>query len=201
MGRLIAPVGSHAVHVCIDMQNLFAPGSPWATAWMPRVLPAMEALVVRAPERTVFSRFIPPASAEEAIGVWKIYYQKWECVTRQRLAAGLLDLVPDLGRYAPPAAIIDRMGYSAFTGGRLQDYLHRHHTDTLLISGGETDVCVLATVLSAIDRGYRLILAEDALCSSSDESHDAMIGLYTKRFDIQIEVASVDTILGCWDAE
>jgi nicotinamidase-related amidase len=161
----------------------------------------MEGLVARAPERTVFSRFIPPASAEDAIGVWKIYYQKLECVTGQRLAAGLLDLVPDLGRYAPPATIIDRMGYSAFNGGRLQDYLHRHHADTLPISGGETDICVLATVLSAIDRGYRLILAEDALCSSSDESHDAMIELYTKRFDVQIEVASVDTILGCWDAE
>jgi hypothetical protein len=56
----------------------------------------------------VFSRFIPPSSAEEATG----YYQKWECVTRQRLAPGSLNLVPELGRHAPPAAIIDRMGYS-----------------------------------------------------------------------------------------
>ena len=71
--------------------------------------------------------------------------------------------------------------------------------DTVLISGGETDVCILATVLAAIDRGYRVVLAEDALCSSSDESHDAMIGLFTRRFDIQIEVAPSSVILGCWD--
>lgn len=70
---------------------------------MPRVLPAIEQLVGHAPERTVFSRFIPPASAEEATGMWKIYYQKWECVTRQRLAPELLDLVTELGKYAPPA--------------------------------------------------------------------------------------------------
>lgn len=198
MGQFIAPVGSNAVHLCIDMQNLFAPGSPWVTPWMPRILPGVEQLVGHAPERTVFSRFIPPASAEEAIGVWQIYYQKWECVTRRKLAPGLLDLVPDLGKYAPPAAIVDRMSYSAFGGGRLQHYLHEHHVDTLVISGGETDVCVLATALVAIDHGYRVILAEDALCSSSDESHDALIGLFTKRFDIQIEVAAVEAILGCW---
>jgi nicotinamidase-related amidase len=199
MGQLIAPVGPNAVHLCVDMQNLFAPGGPWATPWMPRVLPAIEQLVRHIPERTVFSRFIPPASAEEAIGVWKIYYQKWDCVTRKRLTPGLLDLVPDLGKYEPPAAVIDRMGYSAFGGGLLQDYLDTHHVDTLLISGSETDVCVLATVLSAIDCGYRVIVAEDAVCSSSNESHDALIGLFTKRFDIQIEVAPAEAILGCWD--
>ena len=80
----------------------------------------------------------------------------------------------------------------------MQGYLHPHHVDTLLISGGETDVCVLATVLAAIDFGYRVIIVEDALCSSSDESHDAMIDLYTKRFDIQIEVAQSSDILGRW---
>jgi nicotinamidase-related amidase len=192
MGQLIAPVGPNAVHLCVDMQNLFAPGG---------LLPAIEQLAGHAPARTVFSRFIPPASAEAATGVWKIYYQKWECVTRQQLAPGLLDLVPDLGKFAPPAAIIDRMGYSAFGGGRLREYLHTRHVNTLLISGGETDVCVLATVLAAIDFGYRIIVVEDALCSSSDESHDAMIGLYTKRFDIQIEVAPVSAILGCWTIE
>lgn len=40
---------------------------------------------------------------------------------------------------------------------------------------GETDVRVLATVRGAIDIGYRDVVAEDALCSSADQSHDAMI--------------------------
>jgi spore maturation protein CgeB len=41
-----------------------------------------------------------------------------------------------------------------------------------VISGGETDVCVLAAVMDAVDAGYRVVLAADALCSVSDESHD-----------------------------
>ena len=88
------------------------------------------------------------------------------------------------------------MVYSAFGGGRLLDFLTGPHVDTLIVSGGETDVCVLSTVLSAIDLGYRIILVQDALCSSSDESHDAILGLYCQRFDIQVGVAGLEQILG-----
>jgi nicotinamidase-related amidase len=42
--------------------------------------------------------------------------------------------------------------------------------DTLIVTGGETDVCVLATVLGGIDRGYRVVVVSDALCSSTDDS-------------------------------
>jgi nicotinamidase-related amidase len=37
-------------------------------------------------------------------------------------------------------------------------------------------------VLSAIDFGFSIILVEDALCSSSNESHDAILGLYRQRW-------------------
>jgi nicotinamidase-related amidase len=198
MGRLIAAPGPHAVHLCIDMQNLFAPGAPWATPWLERVLPRIESMVARAPAQTIFTRFIPPRTRDEAHGMWKVYYQKWECITRDRVESRLLRLVPELETYAPPAVVIDRMSYSAFAGSDLHSHLRRKHIDTLIVSGGETDVCVLATVLTAIDLGYRLIIVEDALCSSSDESHDALLGLYGKRFDIQIEVGRSDQINDLW---
>ena len=35
---------SNAVHLSIDMQNLFASGGIWATPWMERVLPAIVAV-------------------------------------------------------------------------------------------------------------------------------------------------------------
>ena len=94
--------------------------------------------------------------------------------------------------------MIDRMVDFAFGGGRLLGFLTKRRVDTLIISGGETDVCVLSTVLSAVDLGYRIILVEGALCSSSDESHDAILGLYRQRFDSQVGVADVERILGLW---
>jgi nicotinamidase-related amidase len=67
-----------------------------------------------------------------------------------------------------------------------------------MITGSETDVCVLASVLGAVDRGYRVIVVRDAVCSSSDEAHDALLDLYHKRFDIQIEAADAQEIIRTW---
>jgi nicotinamidase-related amidase len=198
MGQLLSAPGLRAVHLCIDMQGLFAPGAPWATPWMERALPQVLTLVAHAPHRTVFTRFIPVRNKAEARGVWKAYYEKWECVTRDRIDPVLLEVIPALARFVSPAVVIDRQTYCAFANGRLQAFLDQNQVDTLIVSGGETDVCVLATVLAAVDIGYRVILAEDVLCSSSDESHDALINLYTKRFSLQIEVAPVAGILASW---
>ncbi|MGY8710821.1 cysteine hydrolase [Bradyrhizobium sp. 18BD] len=168
---------------------------------MERALPQMLGLTALAPQRTAFTRFIPVRNKTEARGAWKACYEKWECVTRDKVDLALLELVSPLARFAPPAAVIDRHSYCAFASGRLQTFLDEHQVDTLIVSGGETDVCVLATVLAAVDIGYRVILAEDALCSSSDESHDALLDLYTKRFSLQIEVASTARILASWSVD
>lgn len=69
--------------------------------------------------------------------------------------------------------MIDKPIYSPWPEGKLQAVLAARRIDTLVVTGGETDVCVLATVLGAIDIGYRVVLVIDALCSSSDATHDA----------------------------
>lgn len=122
-------------------------------------------------------------------------------MTRDKAGPALLELMPALTRFVPPATVFDRQTYCAFTNARLQAFLDEHQVDTVIVSGGETDVCVLATVLAAVDIGYRVILAEDALCSSSDESHDALVNLYTRRFILQIEVAPVASILANWSGD
>jgi nicotinamidase-related amidase len=59
-------------------------------------------------------------------------------------------------------------------------------------------MCVLAAVLDAVDLGFRVVLPTDALCSSSDQSHDALLNLYRSRFGQQVETAEAETILACW---
>ena len=195
MSALKAPIGAHAVHLCIDMQRLFTNEGPWPTPWMERVLPVVVAIVERAPARSVFTRFIPPVSVDDAPGRWQAYYRKWPMVTREHLDPNLLDLVPALRRYAPPAQVFDKSVYSAFAAPGLLPYLEQHQINTLIVSGSETDVCVLASVLAAIDRGYRVIVVRDGVCSSSDATHDALIELYTKRFDVQLELVGATEVL------
>jgi hypothetical protein len=41
-------------------------------------------------------------------------------------------------------------------------------------------------------------VAADAVCSSSDECHDALMTLYHNRFSEQIEIADTDAIIDSW---
>ena len=81
----------------------------------------------------------------------------------------------------------------------MPDLLRRRRTDGLVITGAETDVCVLAAVLDAVDLGYRVVLATDALCSSSDATHDALLTLYRNRFGQQIETITSEALLASWN--
>lgn len=198
MGELKREVPSHAVHLCIDMQRIFSSDGPWPTPWMERVLPNALALTGHAPVRTIFTRFITPHRACDMPGTWARYYEKWPETTRERLDPRLLELMPELQRFVPPAVVFDKLVYSAFANGQLHAELRARQCDTLIVSGSETDVCVLSSVLGAVDHGYRVILAADAVCSSSDESHDALTDLYRRRFDVQIEIADTEQIIEKW---
>lgn len=189
-----------AVHLAIDLQRLFADsGSPWHVPWLPRVLPQVAELARRHPERTVFTRFIPPRAPEEMPGAWRDYYRRWRAMTRQDLDGRLLELVEPLGALVPPAQICDKAVYSAFGNPRLAPWLAAQGADTLIMSGGETDVCVLASVMSALDLGFHVVLATDALCSVSDRTHDALLLLYRERFSQQITTATTEQVLQAWN--
>jgi nicotinamidase-related amidase len=187
-----------AVHLCIDMQNIFARGGVWETPWMERVLPTIVAIASRYRERTVFTRFITPHEPEDRPGQWQDYFRRWRQATRARLAPTALELVPALGRFVPPAHVVDKPAYSAFTASRLQGLLTGKKVRTVVITGAETDVCVLSTVLSAVDLGFRTVIVEDALCSSSDVGHDALMTMYRTRFHGQIDLVTAEELKWFW---
>ncbi|WP_294923420.1 cysteine hydrolase [uncultured Paracoccus sp.] len=192
--------GAEAVHLCVDMQRLFGPGSPWAVPWMEKVLPAVAELAAAHAARTIFTRFIPPADGDAAFGSWARYYAAWPQMLRDRLPAEWLELAPPLARHVPPARVFDKPLYSPWHDGGLDGFLRKAGISTLIVTGGETEVCVLATVLGAIDRGYRVILVADAVCSSADPGHDAAMRIYDTRFGQQIETAPLAELLDRWRA-
>jgi nicotinamidase-related amidase len=119
-------------------------------------------------------------------------------MTLERLHPELVGLLPELSALVPPASVFNKRVYSPWWEGDLDGLLRSRGTDTLLITGGETDVCVLTTVLGAVDRGYRIVVVTDALCSSSDEAHDAMMTLYHMRYGQQVETIDTEMVLACW---
>ena len=192
------PLTESAVHLCIDVQQMFAEQTAWHVPWMKRVVP----LILRIARAFRRGRCSP--------GLFL------RCVRLKLGAHG--GAIISAGVNLPVSACprnfshcsrscwnsfrrlrsstntsIPRSQSHNFTG-ILQD----RGIDSVVISGGETDVCVLAAVLDAVDLGYRVVVASDALCSVSDEAHDNLLQLFSERFQQQIEVASSETILEAW---
>jgi nicotinamidase-related amidase len=191
-------LGPTCMHLCVDMQRLFAEDTAWRTPWMARVIPLVAEITAAHAERTVFTRFIPFRHPGEASGTWRKYYERWSSMTVEQLGRDMVGLVAELARFVPPASVFDKHVYSPWHGGNLHVALRGRAIDTLVITGGETDVCVLATVLGAVDYGYRVVIATDALCSSSDETHDALLKLYELRFSEQVEAVTTEVVLRNW---
>ena len=191
-------VPPQAVHLCLDMQNLLAPEGAWGAKWAERVLPAIVSLVEHATVRTVFTRFMPPDSPADAPGAWRGFYRKWEGLTRKHIDPHALELMAPLPLFVPPARVIDKQRYSAFSTPQTAATLQALGATAIIISGAESDICVLATVLAAIDLGYPVIVATDAVCSSADPTYDAVQYLYQSRFSQQIQSLEAAAIKELW---
>lgn len=187
-----------AVHLCIDMQRLFAEQTAWQVPWLPRVLPCVLEIARRHAERTIFTRFVPPPDPGQAPDGWRGYWERWREMTRSEIDPRLLELVAPLAALTPPARVVDKSVNSVFGRPGLARALRTRGITTLVVTGGETDVCVLATVMAAIDHGFRLVLPVDALCSTRDDTHDALINLYRERFSQQVEATDTETVLRRW---
>lgn len=197
-GGLNSSIPGNAVHLCVDMQRMFVEDTPWRMPWAERVLPVIAGICERQATRTCFTRFIPAERPGEGRGRWRRYWEKWPSMTLEHLAPEAVELASPLQGFAPPGRLFDKHVYSPWAGGGLDEALARGDVDTLVVTGGETDVCVLATVLGAVDLGYRVVVVENALCSSSDESHDALLGLYHNRYSQQVETAEAAEVMEAW---
>ena len=72
-------------------------------------------------------------------GTWRRFYRRWAELTLERIDPGLLNLVPRLARLVPPALTIDKRVYSPFSEQTIWQVLRERQTDTLVITGAETD--------------------------------------------------------------
>ena len=199
-GRNLEPLGSATALVVVDMQRLFDEATDWHVPALRTIVPAVRRLIEAHPEAALFTRFVTPQHADQAPGRWRHYYRHWSSVTLGRMPAGMLDLVPELAPLAAPGTICDKSTLSSLADGPLAGLLKARAVETVVLAGVETDVCVLTTALDALDLGYRVVIASDAVTSSSLAAHAAVVDTLLPRHDRQVDVATVDQILAAWPA-
>ncbi|WP_413992939.1 cysteine hydrolase family protein [Labrys okinawensis] len=189
---------ARAIHLCIDMQRIFAEETQWHTPTLFDIVPNIARIVAEKPGHTIFARFTVPHTPDLATGSWQTYYRRWSSLTGANLDPGMIELVEPLAALAEGEEIFDKPTYSLFGHSHLDQRLKARKADTLVITGVETDICVLATVFDAVDLGYRVILVRDAVTSSSLESHKATLELVLPRMPQQITIAGTADVIASW---
>ena len=197
-GITFGPLGPDTLHVVTDMQRIFLEPGPWYGPAGLAILPAITALIEHAPERSVFTRFITAETPQGADGNWRRYYRHWHAVTQREAGSEVLALYDALLPYASQERTFDKRTHDAFDAPEFTAYLRNEAPESLVFSGVETDVCVLATVLSAVDQGYRVVVARDAVAGSVRAAHQACLDHIYPRFDQQIEIADTADIIAAW---
>lgn len=196
----LRPLRPGTLHIVVDMQRVFAEATEWRIPAIAEVVEPILALARAHPRETIFTRFMTPPTVDSAVGDWQRFYARWRSVLRDRMDAAMFDLMEPFAKLVPPGEVCDKTTFSAFANPAFAASLARREAQTLVLSGVETDVCVLATAIDAVDRGLHVVLAMDALTSLSADGHCAALEHIYPRFDQQIEIATVAEIMAAWPA-
>lgn len=125
----------------------------------------------------------------------------------RRTAAAFIDKIPALltleagsrwveidPRIAPEEGepVLNKLFASAFFGTALSSLLAANGCDSLIVTGASTSGCVRATVVDAIQHGYRPVVPREAVGDRNPAAHEAnLYDIDTKYGD----VVSVDEVV------
>lgn len=110
------------------------------------------------------------------------------------LAAGSrwVEIDPRVGPLAGEP-VFNKLWASAFFGTPFASFLAAHRCDSLVVTGASTSGCVRATVLDALQHGYRPVVPREAVGDRDPAAHEAnLYDIDTKYGD----VVSLDEVLG-----
>lgn len=117
-----------------------------------------------------------------------------DLVAQKALVRGSWGAAPVAG-LEPQAGdlVVEKMTMSAWESGRLQSYLAGAQRTTLINAGAWTNMSVEHTARTGADKGYRIIVPEDACSTMNAAWHDASINFALRNV---ADVTSVDAVIG-----
>ena len=92
----------------------------------------------------------------------------------------------------PEEAVLTKLFASAFFGTALQSFLAAHGCDSLIVTGASTSGCVRATVVDALQHGYRPVVPREAVGDRNPAAHEANLYDIDAKYG---DVVSVEEVL------
>ena len=84
------------------------------------------------------------------------------------------EIVPELAP-RPGEYMVPKHRWSAFHGTYLDTALRTRHVDTLILTGGSTEIGVSSTAYAARDLDYNLVVVSDACTSAKGDVHEQLM--------------------------
>jgi len=104
-------------------------------------------------------------------------------------------LIAEIGP-EPSDVVVPRIhGMTPFTSTSLDQILRNMGVRTLIVTGVSVNLGILGTVISAVDLGYNVVLARDAVCGVPREYSDAVID---NTLSLLATVVNVDDVVDAW---
>ena len=110
----------------------------------------------------------------------------------QQYTRGLGPTIPDLSEQVKDYPLIEKTAFSCCDEPDFLRALSEMDKPCILITGIESHVCVLQTVIDLMERGYQAVVVED--CVSSRKANDKTVSVHRMRLEGAI-VTSYESIL------
>jgi len=101
-------------------------------------------------------------------------------VREQVIGSAWTELVPELGP-EPGDHVLPKKRYGAFSGNGLGFLLKNLGVATLVLTGVETEICILATAYHAFNEDYRVVVARDGVAAFDGELGDAALRIIERE--------------------
>ena len=95
-------------------------------------------------------------------------------------------------------AVIRKRWYDAFAGSDLDGVLRARRVSSLVVTGTMTDICVLATVVGAFNREYRVSVVDDAVSTLWPEIQRATLDIIGRAFGRVVSSKSIIDTVTTW---
>ena len=94
--------------------------------------------------------------------------------------------------------VIRKRWYDAFNGTALDGALRARGVTSLVVTGTMTDICVLASVVGAFNREYRVVVVEDAVATLWPEVQRATLDIFRRAFARVVSAKEVADEIAPW---
>jgi maleamate amidohydrolase len=88
----------------------------------------------------------------------------------------------------PDEPVLNKLFASAFFGTSLASFLAAERCDTVIVTGASTSGCIRATVVDALQHGYRPVVPREAVGDRNPTAHDANL------YDMDAKYADVVSV-------